>query len=175
MTWSDPARVELLKNLWAEGRSASQIAVVIGGTTRAAVIGKVHRLGLPLRGKATPRTASAPRRAAPRPRSKPVMPCPAMQRPRDERGHLEGSPLPPAQEGDTPRVATLDLEPHHCRWAVGDPLEAGATKPLFCGTTRVRGLSYCEAHARRAYNRPTVAELEPVVVPASTHEMETAA
>ena len=45
MGWTDE-RVELLKNLWAEGLSASQIAAELGGITRNAVIGKVHRLGL---------------------------------------------------------------------------------------------------------------------------------
>ena len=45
MAWTDE-RVELLKKLWAEGLSASQIAGRLGGVTRNAVIGKVHRLGL---------------------------------------------------------------------------------------------------------------------------------
>ncbi|MBC7131699.1 MAG: GcrA cell cycle regulator [Roseovarius sp.] len=45
MSWSDE-RVELLKKMWAEGQSASQIAKELGGVTRNAVIGKVHRLGL---------------------------------------------------------------------------------------------------------------------------------
>ena len=45
MAWNDE-RVELLKRLWAEGLSASQIASRLGGVTRNAVIGKVHRLGL---------------------------------------------------------------------------------------------------------------------------------
>ncbi len=50
VTWTDE-RVELLKRLWGEGLSASQIAAEIGGVTRNAVIGKVHRLGLSGRGK----------------------------------------------------------------------------------------------------------------------------
>jgi len=45
MSWTDE-RVETLKTLWGEGQSASQIAKVLGGVTRNAVIGKVHRLGL---------------------------------------------------------------------------------------------------------------------------------
>jgi len=50
-TWNDE-RVEQLKKLWAEGKSASQIAAEIGGISRNAVIGKVHRLGLAGRPKA---------------------------------------------------------------------------------------------------------------------------
>ena len=45
MSWTDD-RVEILKRLWGEGQSASQIAKELGGVTRNAVIGKVHRLGL---------------------------------------------------------------------------------------------------------------------------------
>ena len=45
MSWTDE-RVETLKKMWGEGQSASQIAKELGGVTRNAVIGKVHRLGL---------------------------------------------------------------------------------------------------------------------------------
>lgn len=60
MSWTDE-RVELLKKMWAEGQSASQIAKELGGVTRNAVIGKVHRLGLSNRSTTTPAsTAKAP-------------------------------------------------------------------------------------------------------------------
>ena len=52
MSWTDE-RVELLKKLWQDGLSASQIAAELGGVTRNAVIGKVHRLGLSGRGQPT--------------------------------------------------------------------------------------------------------------------------
>ena len=45
MSWTDE-RVDVLKKMWGEGQSASQIAKELGGVTRNAVIGKVHRLGL---------------------------------------------------------------------------------------------------------------------------------
>lgn len=57
MSWTDE-RVEVLKKLWSEGLSASQIAAQLGGVTRNAVIGKVHRLKLSGRGKTT---TAAPR------------------------------------------------------------------------------------------------------------------
>ena len=67
MAWTDE-RVELLKKLWAEGLSASQIAREIGDVTRNAVIGKVHRLGLS--GRATKTRVDRPRRHRhPRPSS----------------------------------------------------------------------------------------------------------
>ncbi len=49
MSWTDE-RVETLRRMWLEGQSASQIAKELGGVTRNAVIGKVHRLGLSNRG-----------------------------------------------------------------------------------------------------------------------------
>ncbi|MCE8442394.1 GcrA family cell cycle regulator, partial [Rhodovulum sulfidophilum] len=58
MSWTDE-RVETLKRMWAEGQSASQIAKELGGVTRNAVIGKVHRLGL------SNRAGAAPARPAP--------------------------------------------------------------------------------------------------------------
>ena len=63
MSWTDE-RVELLKKLWADGLSASQIAGELGGITRNAVIGKVHRLGLS--GRAKSPSSSAPRARKPR-------------------------------------------------------------------------------------------------------------
>ncbi len=62
MSWTDE-RVELLKKMWAEGQSASQIAKELGSVTRNAVIGKVHRLGLSNRavaGEATEPEAEKP-------------------------------------------------------------------------------------------------------------------
>ena len=63
MNWTDE-RVELLKKLWSEGLSASQIAAQLGGVSRNAVIGKVHRLKLSGRGKTT---TAAPRSKKPAP------------------------------------------------------------------------------------------------------------
>ncbi|MEL6998909.1 MAG: GcrA family cell cycle regulator, partial [Pseudomonadota bacterium] len=78
MSWTDE-RVEKLKELWTEGMSASQIAKVLGGVTRNAVIGKVHRLGLSNRaGGDEAKTAEAPKAkpasAAPKPAAEPVKP-----------------------------------------------------------------------------------------------------
>src|ERR687884_646383 len=64
MNWTDE-RVEMLKKLWADGHSASQIASELGGITRNAVIGKVHRLGLSGRAKAPPSSNPRPRKARP--------------------------------------------------------------------------------------------------------------
>jgi len=60
MSWTDE-RVEVLKKMWGEGKSASQIAKELGGVTRNAVIGKVHRLGLSNRSGQTSAKAAAPK------------------------------------------------------------------------------------------------------------------
>ena len=63
MSWTDD-RVELLKKMWAEGKSASQIAKELGSVTRNAVIGKVHRLGLSSRGTDSSSSKEAAKPAA---------------------------------------------------------------------------------------------------------------
>ena len=89
MSWTDE-RVETLKKMWAEGQSASQIAKELGGVTRNAVIGKVHRLGLSNRvsgsedvAEAAPAAAAAPpppRAEAPAARAEPAAPRAASPR-----------------------------------------------------------------------------------------------
>src|SRR3954467_15102818 len=76
MGWTDE-RVELLKKLWQDGLSASQIAKQLGGVTRNAVIGKVHRLGLS--GRAAPSNPARPAFKAPRP-ARPVTSAPSAPR-----------------------------------------------------------------------------------------------
>ncbi|MEO8927828.1 MAG: GcrA family cell cycle regulator, partial [Caulobacteraceae bacterium] len=76
MGWTDE-RVEILKKLWLDGHSASQIAKQLGGVTRNAVIGKVHRLGLS--GRATPSQPARPAFKAPRP-ARPLVSSPPMAR-----------------------------------------------------------------------------------------------
>ncbi|MBB04314.1 GcrA family cell cycle regulator [Pseudooceanicola sp.] len=72
MSWTDE-RVELLKKMWTEGQSASQIAKELGGVTRNAVIGKVHRLGLSNRsGAQAPAAPAATAAPKPEPKPKPV-------------------------------------------------------------------------------------------------------
>lgn len=70
MSWTDE-RVELLKKMWGEGQSASQIAKELGGVTRNAVIGKVHRLGLSNRATTSTAKADAKPKAEPKPKPAP--------------------------------------------------------------------------------------------------------
>lgn len=79
MSWTDE-RVELLKKLWGEGQSASQIAKELGGVTRNAVIGKVHRLGLSNRA-GSGAAATGPAAEAPAPAPEPPPPAAAPPQP----------------------------------------------------------------------------------------------
>jgi GcrA cell cycle regulator len=138
--WTDP-RTERLKQLWADGRSASEIAALLGEVTRNAVIGKVHRLGLA--GRAT----RQPRRSSPR---------------RDRSGRVEMRraparfvrPTAPLMPPPPPPVAALmlplrQLRADQCRYPIGDPQEEGFG---FCGCKKAPGIPYCEHHADIAYN-----------------------
>ncbi len=151
MSWTDE-RVETLRTLWLDGLSASQIAKQLGGVTRNAVIGKVHRLGLS--GRATPsqpspvafkppraRPAAPAATAAPRRHAMPEAP----QRPLAE----ARLPTPPPERIETPGAATvLTLGRHMCKWPIGDP---SSTEFTFCGRRAADERPYCVEHARLAY------------------------
>jgi GcrA cell cycle regulator len=95
MSWTDE-RVELLKKMWGEGQSASQIAKELGGVTRNAVIGKVHRLGLSNRAGAAPAPAAgAAPAASPAATPKPeVKAKPAVARPAEVKPRPAAKPAP---------------------------------------------------------------------------------
>lgn len=100
MSWTDE-RVEMLKKMWSEGQSASQIAKELGGVTRNAVIGKVHRLGLSNRAGSAPAPAEAkpevkPQAAKPKPAPKPAA--------APEAKPAEPAPAPAAAASPTPQT-----------------------------------------------------------------------
>ena len=101
MSWTDD-RVEILKKMWGEGQSASQIAKELGGVTRNAVIGKVHRLGLSNR-TATEAPAAAPAAAAkPEAKAKPAAKPAAAAKPKAEPAPEAAEPEP-AEAAPAPR------------------------------------------------------------------------
>jgi GcrA cell cycle regulator len=160
MAWNDE-RVELLKKLWAEGLSASQIAGRLGGVTRNAVIGKVHRLGLSGRATTSRMKSHRPRARAATARRLAAKPAAG------GRFGQTGNPAvralyQPEAEPFTPTAEELviplkerrtiqTLTECSCRWPIGDPQMADFH---FCGKQKVTGLPYCEFHARRAFQPP---------------------
>ena len=175
MGWTEE-RVELLKKLWMEGLSASQIAGILGeGVTRNAVIGKVHRLKLSGRAKpasSAPRVRSAPRSNGPRrlPSSsgRSSSPMGGMMKSRsmggggvhgatalkmDQEFETDVYVAPVVQEIFIPenqRLSLLQLNEQTCKWPIGDPLTADF---FFCGGHAEENKPYCEFHSRRAYHQ----------------------
>lgn len=177
MSWTDE-RVAILSKMWGEGNSASQIAKELGGVTRNAVIGKVHRLGLSNRAttsKAAPKAKPAPKAkvAAPKVSSttvksvpiKPVTEIPAARDiPRKRPIITAGKPLPPQPsasevsaealakvveiEGKAKKLTLMQLTERTCKWPIGDP----ATDDFwFCGHAVQAGKPYCETHVAVAF------------------------
>ncbi|MEL6291476.1 MAG: GcrA family cell cycle regulator [Pseudomonadota bacterium] len=153
MAWTDE-RVELLKKLWTEGLSASQIASRLGDVTRNAVIGKVHRLGLSGRATTSRMKTVRPRKRAARIGTKPGRPLrfgaprtpfqSGSQPPSEQSFELEGELEIPMEE----RKYITTLTENCCRWPIGDPTSEDFH---FCGKNKTPGLPYCEFHARRAF------------------------
>ncbi len=169
MNWTDE-RVEKLKKLWAEGLSASQIAAQLGGVSRNAVIGKVHRLNLPGRAKAGgTQTAARPKRpapAVPRPaapfQARAAAPR-AVARPAaaakddmdmDTAFEVETEQLPVPANGNnvvipmSRKLELTQLTERTCKWPIGDPLNDDFH---FCGNESPDNSPYCTYHQRLAY------------------------
>ncbi|WP_054007596.1 GcrA family cell cycle regulator [Cypionkella psychrotolerans] len=126
MSWTDE-RVETLKKMWAEGQSASQIAKELGGVTRNAVIGKVHRLGLSNRVGGSAVEADEPEVAAPvtprsEPSPKPVVVEAPVRAAAPERVVPEPRPAAPAPAAPAASVTTLPIPLRKAIIPAGQPL-----------------------------------------------------
>ncbi len=179
MSWTDE-RVELLKNMWGEGRSASQIAKELGGVTRNAVIGKVHRLGLSNR--ATPAKAAKDKPAAKEPAKRKPKAAPAASPKSTEPPSsttivakaltipprkpiiTAGKPLPPQpslNEISQEALATVaEVEKTAKKLTLMQLTEKTCKWPIgdpatddfwFCGLGVQQGKPYCEAHNAVAF------------------------
>ncbi|QDC11170.1 GcrA cell cycle regulator [Oceanicola sp. D3] len=120
MSWTDE-RVETLKRMWGEGQSASQIAKELGGVTRNAVIGKVHRLGLSNRATgaspapaAKPAAKEKPAAAKPKAKAKPQKAAePAKEKPAKEEPATQSAapPMSAARKAIIPAGQPLPPQP----------------------------------------------------------------
>lgn len=165
MGWTEE-RVTLLRKLWAEGLSASQIAKQLTGVTRNAVIGKVHRLGLA--GRATPsRPAKRPVRAQ-RPRI--IGPTAPRMRPPSMTPAVFVPQLEPLRDAEGRAANVLTINESTCKFPIGDPNDPDFA---FCGRAANNGRNsgpYCADHARLAY-QPSQAKKRRVSEPDELRRM----
>ncbi|MBI1621050.1 GcrA family cell cycle regulator [Aquamicrobium zhengzhouense] len=160
MNWTDE-RVELLRKLWAEGLSASQIATQLGGVSRNAVIGKVHRLKLSGRGRATaaqPRAkkvapAAAPVKVQTRPAARTITATVgatalAAQFDAEPVVHQVLRPIEDVVVPISRNLSLIELTERTCKWPNGDPLHDDFS---FCGNQSGESSPYCGYHAKLAY------------------------
>ena len=158
MSWTDE-RIEALKHHWMEGKSASQIAGLLGhGLSRNAVIGKVHRLGLAGRAKSPGLASSRPRPSATA-SHRAAAPRLAAAQPRITRGATALAIAPEALIEAEPeafesvvvpmslRVTIVELKEAMCRWPLGDP---ASSEFRYCGSPAASG-PYCAYHGSLAY------------------------
>ena len=144
MAWTDE-RVEELKKLWAEGHSASQIAARMGGVTRNAVIGKVHRLGLS--GRAAP---AKPKAVATESRATSVSTASVSTASSSPRTPVRGvlRDLPPVEDIGLGKATVSSIGNGQCKWPIGDP---ASDDFHFCGQSTTGGKPYCAYHTQLAF------------------------
>jgi len=141
-----PERVERLRALWREGRSAEQIARELDhGISRSAVLGKVYRLGLS-EGRPGRSVARKRPRAPPRPQRSPSAVSTRSGTGVTKNAEASSGPMP-ERPVDGPDI--LAVRRGQCRWPYGEP---GADL-VFCGRPVARG-AFCAAHADIGYQAP---------------------
>jgi GcrA cell cycle regulator len=162
MSWTDE-RIELLRKLWLEDYSASRIAAELGGVSRSAVIGKIHRLGLQGRGQPT---TTAARQCKPRPSHsvrrawRPLsIGNTALKAEPELLAEAEIRPLPSPVMPTPKKLTIATLTERTCRWPIGDPRGKDFH---FCGHDSLEALPYCRYHLGIAYRAgrdgPSVAQ-----------------
>ena len=138
MSWTDE-KVEKLKELWTKGHTASQIAQILGDTTRNAVIGKAHRLDL---------EARAPSKQSSAPKSKDNRQI--IRRtaaPTSRKAKFQSILLDKNFEPENPK-SLEDLTETTCKWPIGHPNEE---KFYFCGRKPEGEFPYCKLHVLYAF------------------------
>ena len=120
MSWT-PEREKKLRELWKKGHSGSQIAILLGNTTRNAVIGKAHRLNL--------QTRSVSNKTSLKPNLEKNIESAVKPQKMGRKARFKALLLDKNFEPENPK-SLEDLSENTCKWPIGHPNEESF---YFCG------------------------------------------
>ena len=138
MSWNEE-KISKLKELWGNGKTASQIAGIIGGLSRNAVIGKAHRLNLSSKIKKTSSTSSQRFQNSTEEND-------SKQR-QGKKSKFKSLLIEKDFEPENPKKLE-ELDESSCKWPIGHPEEKSF---YFCGRSSLKDFSYCKLHLLYAY------------------------
>ena len=138
MSWTEE-KVSKLKELWGKGNTASQIAEIIGGISRNAVIGKAHRLNLSAKIKT--RTAASSKNFDEN------LEATNVTSKRGRKSKFKSLIIEKDFEPENPKQLE-ELDESSCKWPIGHPDEKDF---YFCGRSSLKDFSYCKLHLLYAY------------------------
>ena len=138
MSWNE-AKVAKLKQLWGEGNTASQIAEIIGGLSRNAVIGKAHRLHLSAKIKTRTATSSQNFENSLNEKNNKVT--------KGKKSKFKSLIIEKDFEPENPKQLE-ELDESACKWPINHPDEKSF---YFCGRSSLKDFSYCKLHLLYAY------------------------
>ena len=138
MSWNEE-KVAKLKELWGKGNTASQIAEIIGGISRNAVIGKAHRLNLSAKIKTRAATSNQNFESSVGNKDE--------KSKRGRKNKFKSLIIEKDFEPENPKQLE-ELDENSCKWPIGHPDEENF---YFCGRTSLKDFSYCKLHLLYAY------------------------
>ena len=138
MAWTEE-KVSKLKELWGKGNTASQIAEIIGGISRNAVIGKAHRLNLSAKIKTRSATSNQKFENSLEEKN--------FKSKKGRRSKFKSLIIEKDFEPENPKQLE-ELDENCCKWPIGHPNEKSF---YFCGRSSLKDFSYCKLHLLYAY------------------------